>query len=126
MRVKVIALGVVSAMVFASFGGMALAVDSAPTKALSTRLGSASCASFTHMSKSRQERLVHRMTVAAPKGSLVVTASDSSDQSNGQTPAAGPLQASDIVAACQAATPKVAIRDAYAKFSTGAGISANH
>jgi hypothetical protein len=131
MRNAMILGGAVGALMFASFGGIALAANSNPNIALSSRLGATSCASFTHMGKARQERLVRRMIAAGPARSLASTKSAmsgdaSSDTSSGQTPAAGPLQPSDLAAACQAATGTATLEAAYAKFSTGAGISADH
>jgi hypothetical protein len=132
MRNVMILGGAIGALMFASFGGVALAANTNPSLALSTRLGERSCASFVHLSKSHQESLVRRMIGAAPATSISASKSaasggDSAGQtSSGQTPAAGRLAPSDIVAACQAATGATTIRDAYAKFSTGAGIGTNH
>jgi hypothetical protein len=113
--------------------GSAFAASANPMKALSTSRGGTTCGHFLSLSKSGQDHLVRRLVRAAPGGTLATIPPSSNGNSSGSGVSEGtknatvesmaPLKASDIVAACQAATSASTLRDAYQKFATGGSAS---
>jgi hypothetical protein len=111
--------------------GSAFAASSNPQMALSTRLGGTTCGHFMRLSKSGRNSLVHRLVRAAPArtlatippasngGGKMASTSSSTGTNNATARSMAPLKASDIAAACQAATGASTIRAAYAKFALG-------
>lgn len=101
--------------------GPALAQNVRPTVALTTSsYGAMTCSSFLALGPGGQEGLVRRMVQGAPPSSLSTPAPSLSDNESGvaiqlqQQMNAPPLNAGQLVAACQAAPGRATLREAYA------------
>jgi hypothetical protein len=116
--------------------GGALAASVNPQKALSSGLGGTSCGYFMSLGKAGQDHLVSYLIRNAPGGTLATIppatsgngASASGATMGTKAPAAsntGPLRASTLVAACQAATDSSTLRSAYQKFAMGSNASSS-
>jgi hypothetical protein len=110
--------------------GGAFAASGNPQKALAGGLGGTSCGHFMRLSKTGQDRLVRRLVRSAPAGTLATIPpsangggaeprSSNEGTKNNTVVSTAPLRASDLVAACQAATGASTIRSAYEKFALG-------
>jgi hypothetical protein len=110
--------------------GGAFAASVNPQKALSSGLGGTSCGYFMSLGKAGQNHLVSYLVHNAPGGTLatippatsgsgasaMTSGSSMGTKSTGNT---GPLRASTLVAACQAASDTTTLRSAYQKFAMG-------
>ena len=93
----------------------------------SSRLGSMSCAEFTAASPRHRDDIVRHMAMSAPMQSLATPIGPSIDPEtgrlesqphNGAAVEGTPLTAGQLIAACQAATPRTTLRSAFSRFST--------
>jgi hypothetical protein len=112
-------VGVVALTLMA--GGPALAQYVRPTVALTaSSYGAMSCASFLALGPGGQQGLVRRMVQSAPPNSLSTPAPTLNDDGSSvaveleQQANAPPLDAGQLVAACQAAPSSATLREAYA------------
>lgn len=116
--------------------GGAVAASTNPQKALSSGLGGASCGYFMSLGKAGQDHLVKYLVREAPGGTLAtippatsgggasaMTSGSSMGTKAATTRNTGPLQASTLVAACQAASTATTLRSAYQKFAMGSTAS---
>ena len=115
MHIKAIAIGAV--LVFGAMGsGAALAQSSTQ---LPSSVGSMSCSEFGQMSASAQAGALPQ---ASTDSSLTSNSgvNNSTKQGDNTSSAVAPLlDAGQLVAACQAASPSSTVQDAYSHFSTG-------
>ena len=96
-----------------------------------SRYGTMSCAQFTHLGQSAQDNIVRKMARAAPPMSLSTPMPPKIDPDTGEVPSASgspsavpgtPLTAGQLIAACQAVSPRSSLRSAFARFNSGSGI----
>lgn len=129
-------IGTLLATAIIGLGGLgvggAVAESTNPQKALSSGLGGTSCGYFMSLDKAGQDNLVSFLIREAPGDTLATippstSGGGESAMSSGSSMGTiapndrntGPLQASTLVAACQAANDTTTLRSAYQKFAMG-------
>jgi hypothetical protein len=118
--------------------GGAVAANSNPQMALSSGMGGTSCGYFMSLGKTGQDHLVSYLVENAPGETLATippstTGGGASAMTSGSSMGTiaptdrnmGPLRASTLVAACQAATSTSTLRSAYQKFAMGGTASSS-
>jgi len=115
MHTKAIAIGTFLALGVMGSG----AVLAQSSTDLPSSVGAMSCSEFTQMSASAQADALPQAKADSSLTSNSGVNNSSSKSDNTSNAAAPLLNAGQLVAACQAASPSSTVQDAYTHFSTG-------